>query len=138
MIKKLLIISAITFNVRAMNTENDMKTVRDAMKIDKIVVFNKLVRDKIPAIIASRGEKAVTRILEQEEYLPALYAKLQEEMAEFLDNPTAEELADILEVVYALAPLVAGSLAALEKVRADKAHERGAFDKRIFLVEVHK
>lgn len=107
------------------------------MQTDTIKIFNKLVRDKIPDIITRKSGKAVTRILPQEEYMLALYDKLQEEMAEFLQDPNAEELADILEVIYALAPLVAGSLQELEKVRAAKAEERGAFDKRIFLTEVH-
>jgi predicted house-cleaning noncanonical NTP pyrophosphatase (MazG superfamily) len=58
-------------------------------------------------------------------------------VAEFLATPVPEELADILEVVHALAPLVAGSMEELEKVRVAKVKERGGFDQRIFIVEIH-
>lgn len=67
------------------------------------MIYNKLVRDRIPEIIEARGKKPNVRILEQEEYLHHLEAKLDEEVAEYHRDKNAEELADILEVVYALA-----------------------------------
>lgn len=105
--------------------------------VKKIRIFNKLGRNKIHENIAVNGGKAITRILTQDEYLVALYNKLQEEVKEFLDTPNSEELADILEVVCALAPLISGSMQELEKIRAAKAQDRGGFDERIFLIEIH-
>ena len=67
------------------------------------MVFNKLVRDRIPEIIAAHGSVPHTRILEEGEYRTALEAKLDEEAAEYHRDKTPEELADILEVVFALA-----------------------------------
>ena len=64
---------------------------------------NKLVRDNIPAIIQRHGEAPITRTLETAEYQDALRRKLHEEVAEFCATGHLEELADILEVVYALA-----------------------------------
>lgn len=64
--------------------------------------YNKLVRDKIPEIILAQGEKPVTRVLEDAEYLACLEQKLREETAEYLESGKLDELADIMEVVYAL------------------------------------
>lgn len=92
----------------------------------------KLVRDKIPQIIRSEGLEPVTRKATAEEYGARLRDKLQEEVAEFLasdDDPT--ELADILEVLYALADHVGIDREELEKLRAAKAEKRGGFAARI-------
>ncbi|HEY5986539.1 MAG TPA: nucleoside triphosphate pyrophosphohydrolase [Streptosporangiaceae bacterium] len=93
---------------------------------------SKLVRDKIPAIIRAKGQHAITRVANAEEYGLLLRAKLSEEVAEFLasdDDP--EELADILEVLFALAEYVGTGPEQLEKLRAVKALERGGFAGRI-------
>lgn len=95
-------------------------------------VYNKLVRDKIPEIIRANGEKPVTRVLGDGEYLAALIAKLDEECGEFRSDLSVEELADIQEVVLALADVVA-SRTELEKVRQQKAAKRGEFRDRIYL-----
>jgi len=73
------------------------------------MVYNKLVRDKIPALIEAAGERPVVRILEDEEYCRCLEAKLDEEVAEFHRDRNLEELADVLEVVYALADSLGAS-----------------------------
>ena len=67
------------------------------------MIHHKLVRDKIPEIIELNGGKAEYRVLNAEEYRQALETKLDEEVLEFHQDKTAEELADILEVVFALA-----------------------------------
>jgi predicted house-cleaning noncanonical NTP pyrophosphatase (MazG superfamily) len=106
---------------------------------NKIRILNKLGRNKIHENLAHNGEGiAITRVLSQEEYQTALYNKLKEEVGEFLETPIPEELADILEVIYALAPLIAGSVEQLEKIRAAKAEVRGGFDKRLFIHEIHE
>jgi predicted house-cleaning noncanonical NTP pyrophosphatase (MazG superfamily) len=96
---------------------------------------NKLVRDKIPEIITKRGDKPVTQILGTDAYRRELRRKLQEEVAEFCESGKVEELADILEVVYALAVAEGASQFELEEMRKRKRRERGGFDQRIFLVE---
>jgi predicted house-cleaning noncanonical NTP pyrophosphatase (MazG superfamily) len=103
----------------------------------KIRVLNKLARNNIHENLAAKGETAVTHILSDQEYKAALFKKLQEEVNEFLEEPIPEELADILEVIHALAPIVAGSWEELEKVRKEKLAIRGGYDKKIFLVEIH-
>ena len=96
--------------------------------------MGKLVRDKIPALIARSGETPITRILEQEEYRACLEAKLDEEVAEFHAGQNAEELADILEVVYALADSIGCSREELQQVYEKKHVQRGGFHDRIFLM----
>ena len=97
---------------------------------------NKLVRDKIPEIIEKAGKKAYTHILSEEEYMTELDKKLGEEFAEYQADKSIEELADMLEVMYAIAEARGWSVSELEDVRMGKAQKRGAFDKRIFLERV--
>jgi predicted house-cleaning noncanonical NTP pyrophosphatase (MazG superfamily) len=96
-------------------------------------VFNKLVRDKIPEIIAANDQVPITRTLDDEEYEVQLRKKLQEEVAEYLEDVNTEELADILEVVYALGVQLGVTPHELEQLRLQKAQKRGGFEKRIFL-----
>ena len=94
--------------------------------------FNKLVRDKIPEVIAADGKKAITRILTDEEYKIYLEKKLDEEVAEFHESKSLEELADILEVVYALAEARGCSPSELQQIFDAKHAARGGFQKRIY------
>ena len=102
----------------------------------KHIIHNKLVRDKIPDIITAAGKTAVTRTADREEYLRLLDEKLVEECREYEESKEAEELADMLEVMYAIINARGSSVDELERIRRDKAEKRGAFDERIFLEEV--
>ena len=98
--------------------------------------YNKLVRDKIPEIIEKAGKTAYTHILSEEEYMTELDKKLGEEFAEYKADKSIEELADMLEVMYAIAKAKGWSVSELEAVRREKAEKRGAFERRIFLERV--
>ncbi len=100
--------------------------------------YNKLVRDYIPDIIERDNSIPKTKILSPTEFKKELNRKLQEEVDEFLESGNVEELADIMEVIAALADLNKLSLDELEKIRIRKKQERGGFEKRIFLIEVEK
>lgn len=104
--------------------------------------YNKLVRDKIPAIIEGKGQKPVTHILDKEAYKEALLRKLHEEADECSTAQTttelAEELADVLEVVRALGTAIGIAPDELERLRAAKETERGGFEQRIFLEGVEE
>jgi len=97
--------------------------------------YNKLIRDKIPDIIKGSGAVPITHIASDEEYQQKLKEKLQEEVNEFLEDPNTEELADILEVVYALCDLYDIDKDKLEQLRQDKAEKRGDFKDKIILDE---
>ena len=103
-----------------------------------IIEYNKLVRDKIPEIIECDNKTCSTRILNETEYLQMIDAKLDEELAEYHRDQNLEELADLLEVVYAAAKARGYSIEELEALRHDKAEKRGAFDKRILLESVEE
>ena len=101
-----------------------------------VIPYHKLVRDLIPDIIAASGKTCVTEMLSDVDYLRMVDAKLDEELAEYHREPCLEELADLVEVIYAAAKARGYSLAELERVRAAKAAERGAFERKILLKEV--
>jgi predicted house-cleaning noncanonical NTP pyrophosphatase (MazG superfamily) len=101
-------------------------------------IYNKLVRDNIPEIIAKNGQQAKIRILSDDEFVRELEKKLQEEVAEYLQDKNADELADILEVVYALGERLGYAPDSLELLRKKKAADRGDFSKRLFLITVKR
>lgn len=99
-------------------------------------IHNKLVRDKIPEIIEKSGKKASCYTLNEDEYIKELDKKLNEECAEYQADKSIEELADMLEVIYAITKARGYTVAELEKVRAEKAEKRGGFKNRIYLEKV--
>ena len=102
----------------------------------KTIVYQKLVRDRIPEIIRKGGNECRTRILSQEEYLACLEQKLSEELNEYLQSGQLEELADLLEVMKALAVAKGSSWEDLETIRREKEEKRGGFLEKILLEEV--
>ena len=102
----------------------------------KTISYHKLIRDRIPEIIEVSGKTCVAETLPDEAYLEMLDKKLDEELAEYQESKSLEELADLLEVVQAVVKARGWTLEELEKVRADKATKRGGFEKKILLKEV--
>ena len=96
--------------------------------------FNKLVRDRIPAIIENNGEVANIRILNDEEYIRELNTKLMEEVREYLESGDVEELADIQEVLRAILDFKQVGISDFESIRQTKVDKRGAFKDRILLI----
>ena len=99
-------------------------------------MYKKLVRDKIPEIILSKGETPVTRVLEDKEYKEELEKKLHEEYLEVLEasgDSRIEELADMLEVIEALANVENKTLEDVMNVKAKKKEKRGGFKDKIYL-----
>lgn len=99
-------------------------------------VYNKLVRDGIPDIIKAAGKEPVFRVAGKDEFGRLLKEKLWEEIREFSGSDNAEELADILEVIKALAVNKGLGWAEIERMADLKAKERGSFEKKIFLERV--
>ena len=93
----------------------------------------KLVRDRIPEILSGMGLAPVTRVASSDEYWLSLRQKLQEELDEFLDSESAEELADILEVIDAVCEHKGITSDALQDLKERKRGERGGFKGRIIL-----
>ena len=97
--------------------------------------YNKLVRDKIPEYIKSKGGTLVTHIADDMEYWQKLKEKLQEEVIEFLEAENIEEIADVLEVVDAICNFKNFDRTELQKVKDDKTKKRGKFKDKIILEE---
>ncbi len=102
-----------------------------------VKTYNKLVRDKIPSIIAASGKKAVCRVLSDAEYIRALDDKLLEEVKEYLDGGDIEELADIAEVLDAIRAARGCADADFMGIKQKKFADRGGFSGRILLTEVN-
>lgn len=98
--------------------------------------YHKLVRDRIPEVIESDGKTCIWETLSDTEYLLLLEEKLNEELAEYQQSKSLEELADLLEVVQAVVKARGWTWEELEQVRAEKAAKRGGFEKKILLKEV--
>ncbi|QUH26036.1 nucleoside triphosphate pyrophosphohydrolase [Serpentinicella alkaliphila] len=99
-------------------------------------VYNKLVRDKIPDIIKESGKHFNISILNDDDYIKSINLKLQEELDEYYNSDSVEELADLVEVVYAILEHKGISIEEFEKIRNGKKHERGGFSKKILLINV--
>ncbi|MDL2233623.1 nucleoside triphosphate pyrophosphohydrolase [Ruminococcaceae bacterium OttesenSCG-928-L11] len=100
------------------------------------IPYNKLVRDFIPQIIEESGKSALTRTLNDDEYLDKLEEKLQEEVAEYLESGSPEELCDILEVVEALFAARKVPMQLALSIKDAKRKKHGAFEERVLLMEV--
>ncbi|MHA5218531.1 hypothetical protein [Dysosmobacter sp. Phy] len=98
--------------------------------------YHKLVRDRIPEIIEADGKTCVCETLSDEDYLSLLDQKLNEELSEYQESKSLEELADLLEVIQAVVKARGWTVEGLERVRAEKATKRGGFEKKILLKEV--
>ena len=98
--------------------------------------YHKLVRDRIPKIIMQSGKRPVYSILSDKAYLAKLDEKLNEELSEYQESKSMEELADLLEVIRAVAVARGSSMEEVEAIRRDKAAKRGGFEKKLLLTEV--
>jgi len=99
-------------------------------------IHHKLVRDRIPEIIATSGRTCAVRVLAPGEYEEHLQRKLAEEMAEYQADGSVQELADLVEVVQAIIEARGMTWAEFEAIRQQKRDERGGFARRLLLETV--
>jgi predicted house-cleaning noncanonical NTP pyrophosphatase (MazG superfamily) len=99
-------------------------------------IYNKLVRDRIPQIIEESGRKCYIDIVRGKDKYAALEAKLQEEVGEFIEDKNLEELADVMEVLFALADNLGYSEEDLVRKREEKREDRGGFKEGVVLQSV--
>ena len=103
-----------------------------------MIEYNKLIRDKIPEIIEQSGKKCIVEVMDNDTYIEYLDQKLNEELAEYQQDKSIEELADLLEVMYAVVTARGYSIEELERIRLEKAEKRGSFEKRLLLKSVYE
>ena len=98
--------------------------------------YNKLGRDLIPEVIKTDGKACEIEIADKEQKEELLEAKLMEEVNEYLEDKNLEELADVMEVLFALAHNLGYSEEDLLNKRQEKLKERGGFKDGIVLKKV--
>ena len=98
--------------------------------------YHKLVRDRIPEIIQAQGKTCRYSILDQAQYLQMLDQKLQEELDEYQESKSLEELADLYEVMLAVLAARGYTPGQLEAAAREKRQQRVGFAQRILLTEV--
>lgn len=98
--------------------------------------MNKLVRDRIPEIMIAQGKKPEISTVSGKEYLFRLFEKLREESEELIKDQTAEEVADVIEVLKAICEYKDFDWDQIEKIRVQKALEKGAFKKKFVITAV--
>jgi len=99
-----------------------------------LIKYHKAIRDKIPQIISQSGNSCSIKKLSNAKFLVELEKKLGEELAEYQKSKNPEELADIIEVIIAIARLRGTSQKKLERIRLKKLKSRGGFAKNLFLI----
>ena len=105
-----------------------------AKENERGAVMGKLVRDKIPEIIKNDGKTPIIEVLSNEDYLKELDKKLNEEVAEYQADKSIEEMADVLEVLFAICEARGYSVGELIQVRESKREKRGGFKDRIYWI----
>lgn len=102
-------------------------------------IYKKLVRDKIPENINSmKGRKCNYKILSNYEYLKELDKKLFEEAHEFVEEHSIEELADLMEVIFAIMKDRNISIEDIENARKIKNSKKGSFNDKIYLIDIEQ
>ena len=102
----------------------------------KHTAYHKLVRDRIPQIIEASGRQAVVQAVDPDARLLLLEEKLKEELAEYLQSRSLEELADLLEVMHGVVECSGHAWGDVESIRNAKRQERGGFEQGVLLLEV--
>lgn len=102
-----------------------------------VVTYDKLVRDRIIDVIKSEGKHVkYEQIVDKHELLEYLDRKLIEEVDEYVESRDIGELADVLEVMYAILEQQGYTMSQVEGLRVDKKDKRGSFSEGIILKEV--
>lgn len=101
--------------------------------------YYKLVRDKVPEIIANNGSVPFISTIEDDRlYKLELDNKLVEEVDELICSHDIEEFADVLEVLESIAKSRGISWDRVLEVKESKKNNRGGFNKRVFLDKVRE
>ena len=103
-----------------------------------LYTYNKLIRDNNVKLMEDKGCKVTYEILDDKRYGQELDKKLQEEVSEYLADYSVEEMADVMEVIYAMLDFRGITMEEVEKVRLNKRNLKGVFKNKIFLKDVEE
>jgi predicted house-cleaning noncanonical NTP pyrophosphatase (MazG superfamily) len=96
-------------------------------------IYHKLVRDRIPGVIADAGKSFATRVATDQELTDYAMKKLQEEVQEFIEDPCAEEAGDIMEIFQFICDRLEIKDLTITSEKTAKRVSRGGFDKGLIL-----
>ena len=96
-------------------------------------IYDKLVRDRIPEIIENSGNHCEVEVVNNEVALEYLYKKLNEEVSELLEDKNLEEIADVMEVLFAIGKKYGYSEKDILNKRSEKRKKSGGFEDNIIL-----
>ncbi len=99
------------------------------------MIYNKLIRDNIPTILQQKGITTKTHIADKKEYTKKLLEKLEEEVKEYTQSQTIDEMADIFEVITTILKEKQWTIEQVIAVQQQKREQKGAFTARIILEE---
>lgn len=100
-------------------------------------VYDKLVRDRIPEIIESSGSRCDIEVVSDDVVLEYLYKKLGEEVSELLEDRNLDEIADVMEVLFAIGKKYGYSENEVLGRRNDKRNARGGFEDNLILKKTY-
>jgi predicted house-cleaning noncanonical NTP pyrophosphatase (MazG superfamily) len=100
-------------------------------------VYDKLVRDRIPEIIEASGNKCEIEVVSDEVALQYLYKKLNEEVSELLEDKNLDEIADVMEVLFAIGAKYGYSEKDVLDKRNEKKDNRGGFKNNLILKKTY-
>lgn len=102
------------------------------------ILYNKLIRDKIPEIIENSGKEYEIHRAEEQEYIEKLLLKAEEELSEFREDPSIAEMADLFEVLDTVIDYYDFDKKEIKDYQEQKRKERGGFKKQLILDKVIK
>ncbi len=107
------------------------------------IIYNKLVRDKIPAIAKKDGWRTKIKILRLKQYQKALFNKLREEVNELIKvkndkTRLIKEIGDVYEVMEAIIKVMKLNPSQIMKLKKIRKKQRGGFNKRVYLISEKK
>ena len=100
------------------------------------ILYDKLIRDKIPEIIENAGKEYEIHRADEQEYIEKLLLKVEEELAEFKEDPSIAEMADLFEVLDAVIGYYNFYKEEIKDYQEKKRKERGSFKKQLILEKV--
>ena len=103
-----------------------------------LYTYNKLIRDNNVKLMEDKGCKVCYETLDDKRYGEELDKKLKEEVNEYIADYNIEEMADVMEVIYAILDFRGITMEEVENVRTKKRERKGAFKKKIFLKTVEE
>ena len=100
-------------------------------------IYDKLVRDRIPEIIEASGKKCDIEVVSDDVALDYLYKKLGEEVNELLTDKNLDEIADVMEVLFAIGKKYGYSEDEVLSRRNNKKDARGGFEDNLILKKTY-